>query len=185
MNAEDVALVQRCLDGDEGGLRALVQRFQGLVFAVCLRMLRQREDAEDVTQEVFLRVFRSLNRWDPTRPLKPWIVQIAVNRCRTHLAGRARRPVQAAPALLDSLAAPTGWAVRLVAEEVQHALQSLRPEHRRCFELFYRDQLSCEEIARRLNCPVGTVKTRLHRARRELAEALRRRGMTPDAFHEL
>src|SRR5262249_15779196 len=59
---------------------------------LCVRLLRHRHDAEDVTQEVFLRVFRSLRGWDATRPLKPWIISIAVNRCRTRLTQRSRRP---------------------------------------------------------------------------------------------
>ncbi len=178
---EDLALVQSCLEGDERSLRALVQRFQGLVFGLCLRMLRQREDAEDVTQEVFLRIVRSLNRWDPNRPLKPWIVQITLNRCRTHLARRAKRPVQATEAMLQSLTTETHVASKLIGWEMERALKELREEHRECFVLFYREQLSCQEIADKLGCPVGTVKIRLHRARKELAEILRRRGVTPDA----
>ena len=72
--------------------RALVERFQGIVFGLSVRLLTHRHDAEDVTQEVFIRVFRSLRRWDRTRPLQPWILGIAVNRCRTWMARRARRP---------------------------------------------------------------------------------------------
>src|SRR6202007_885609 len=66
---DDAALVRLCLAGDQQGARELVERFQSMVFAVCVRMLGQREDAEDVTQDVFLRVFRALRSWDPTRPL--------------------------------------------------------------------------------------------------------------------
>src|SRR5947208_17101432 len=92
MSAEDVTLVRRCLRGEAVAIQTLVERFQSEVFGLCVRLLHHRHDAEDVTQEVFLRVFRSLRRWDANRPLKPWIMGIAVNRCRTWLAQRARRP---------------------------------------------------------------------------------------------
>ena len=89
---DDVTLVGRCRRNDPAAVRALIDRFQGAVFGLCLRVLGHRQDAEDVAQEVFLRVFRSLGRWDPARPLRPWVLGIAVNRCRTWLAKRARRP---------------------------------------------------------------------------------------------
>src|SRR6516225_11997172 len=73
-------------------MQRLIEQHQAGVFGLCVRFLNHRQDAEDVTQETFLRVFRSLRRWDKRRPLKPWIMGIAVNRCRTWLAQRARRP---------------------------------------------------------------------------------------------
>ena len=72
MAAEEAALVRRCLDGEAEAVRLLVERFQGDVYGLCVRLLSHRHDAEDVTQEVFLRVFRSLRRWDSSRPLRPW-----------------------------------------------------------------------------------------------------------------
>src|SRR5205823_9731400 len=85
-------LVRRCLRGNDEAIQILVERFQAEVYGLCVRLLHHRHDAEDVTQEVFLRVFRSLHRWDSARPLKPWIMGIAVNRCRTWLTQRTRRP---------------------------------------------------------------------------------------------
>ena len=73
-------------------MRELIERFQAEVFGLSVRMLNHRHDAEDVSQEVFLRVFRSLRRWDPARPLRPWITGITVNRCRTWLSQRSRVP---------------------------------------------------------------------------------------------
>src|ERR1700752_2685833 len=89
---DDAGLVRQCLRGRPEAIRALVDRFQAEVYGLCVRLLNHRHDAEDVTQEVFLRVFRSLRRWDSTRPLKPWIMGIAVNRCRTWMGQRAKRP---------------------------------------------------------------------------------------------
>src|SRR5207253_3793966 len=86
-------LVTLCLRGDERAMLALVERFQGQVFGLCLRMLGQRQDAEDAAQETFVRVLKNLHRWDPERDFEPWLLAIAGNRCRTALAARHRRPV--------------------------------------------------------------------------------------------
>lgn len=171
----EACLVERCMAGDESAMRRFVNRFERLVYGLCLRMLGRREDAEDAAQDVFLRTFRSLHRWDSGRPLTPWLVAIAANRCRTALDRRSRLPVAAA--LPDQ--AETRCASRDLAEELELALDQLRPEYRRCFELFYRQELSVAEVGDRLDVPQGTVKTWLHRARKELVEYLERRGVTP------
>src|SRR5438128_5479567 len=92
MSADEAALVKRCLRGDAEAIHTLVERFESDVYGLCVRLLRHRHDAEDVTQEVFLRVFRSLRRWDSARPLRPWIMGIAVNRCRTCVSRRGKGP---------------------------------------------------------------------------------------------
>ena len=181
---DDAVLVQRCLDGDEAGRRALVEQYQGMVFGVCYRMLGQREDAEDVVQDVFLRVFRSLHRWDAERPLKPWLLTITANRCRTALEKRSRLPVPSDAAA--HLAIEDGRSRgQELAEELQLALATLRDDYRMCFVLFYEQELSCVRIGEILGCPEGTVKTWLHRARLEVLERLRRRGMVSEVEHEL
>ena len=85
------ALSPRGGRGDPGSGRWPLFRPGRGTYGLCVRLLNHRHDAEDVTQEVFLRVFRSLNRWDAVRPLKPWVMGIAVNRCRTWLSQRSRR----------------------------------------------------------------------------------------------
>jgi RNA polymerase sigma factor (sigma-70 family) len=177
--ADDATLVRRCLRDDPAAVRALVERFQGPVYGLCVRLLAHRHDAEDVTQEVFVRVFRSLRRWDRARPLQPWVLAIAANRCRTWLARRARRPEPVdylADVAADPHAGPADDAGEL-AREVTRALADLRPDYRTAFVLFHERNQSYETIAAVLDRPVGTVKTWLHRARLELLDALRRRGM--------
>lgn len=178
MSTDEATLVRQCLRGDPEAVRVLVDQFQVAVFGLCLRLLTNRHDAEDVTQEVFLRVFRSLRRWDSSRPLKPWIMGIAVNRCRTWMVQRARRP-ELADYLQDVVAAPTPDDSGELLIEIQAALKDLRPEFREVFVLFHEQGLPYEEIADALGCPLGTVKTWLHRARLELLERLRKRGMVP------
>ena len=181
---DDAILVRRCLDGDASSMRRLVERYQGRVFGLCYRMLGHREDAEDVAQDVFLRVFRSLRSWDSSSPLVPWLLTIAANRCRTTLGKRAREP--ASTEFYEDLRTDLSLRdTKDLAEELQLALGTLREEYRMCFILFYQQELSCAETAEVMQCPEGTVKTWLHRARRKLSDYLQRRGAVTDAGYEL
>jgi RNA polymerase sigma-70 factor (ECF subfamily) len=165
-------------------MERLVAQYQSDVFGLCVRMMQHRHDAEDVTQEVFLRVFRSLRRWDTRRPLKPWIMGIAVNRCRTWLALRARRPELVE--YLHEIATPHAAddSVEL-SREIEAAVRDLRLEYQSVFLLFHQLGLAYEEISRAMGKPVGTVKTWLHRARLEVLDRLRKRGMISEVGHEL
>lgn len=167
------ALVAQCLAGNELAIRDLIQHFRGAVFGLCLRMLRHHQDAEDVTQETFVRAIRSLGTWQQDRQFRPWLMTIASNRCRSKLTARARRPV--ASEIVTQLPDRTPDDGSNLAEEVTLALGSLRDDYREAFLLFHEHQLSYAEIAERLKCPLGTVKTWVHRARRELVDTLRQR----------
>jgi RNA polymerase sigma factor (sigma-70 family) len=178
VSTEDAKLVRGCLRNDAQAMRSLVERFQTDVYGLCCRLLRHRQDAEDVTQEVFFRVFRSLRGWDAFRPLRPWIMGIAVNRCRTWMTQRTRRP-ELVDYLQDTAACPpTDDSAELLAE-IRAAVDELRPDYRAVFVLFHEQGQPYEEIAEALERPVGTIKTWLHRARLEVLERLKQRGMVP------
>lgn len=174
---DDRGLVEALRAGEPHAPRALVEQFHALVFGLCLRMLRHRHDAEDVTQETFVRALRGLKSFDGDRPLRPWLLGIAANRCRTSLSRRARRPglTDSPEEVVDSrpgVADPDD-----LAAELRTALEKLRPEYRMVFILYHEQSLAYEEIGEALSRPVGTIKTWLHRARAELAEHLSRRGV--------
>jgi RNA polymerase sigma-70 factor (ECF subfamily) len=179
-------LVRRCLAGQQEALADLVRQFQGQVFGLCQRMLGNRHDAEDAAQVVFVRALRNLHRWDPNRDFRPWLLAIAGNYCRTMLLARSRRlPTVVVPedALPDD--GPPSEVLRELQEEFQLALRQLRDEYRLAFVLFHEQQLSYAEIAQVLGCPLGTIKTWVHRARRELALLLKDRGVIEELPHEL
>jgi RNA polymerase sigma-70 factor (ECF subfamily) len=179
VSADDAGLVQQCLLGRPEAIRQLVERFQSEVFGLCVRLLRHRHDAEDVAQEVFLRVFRHLHRWDASRPLRPWVMGIAVNRCRTWLAQRARRP-ESVDYLQDTAPGRPDDDSAELAREIRSAVDELRDDYRAVFVLFHEHGQPYEDIAQALERPVGTIKTWLHRARLEVLDRLRRRGMVPE-----
>ena len=173
-------LIRRCLTGDQGAMLALVERFRGQVFGLCFRMLGQRQDAEDVAQETFVRVLKNLQRWDAARDFEPWLLAIAGNRCRTALSTRKRRP--AAEMLPEQVSdgLPDIQAARNLAEEVTLALAGIREDYRQAFVLFHEQELSYGEIAEAMSVPLGTIKTWVHRARRELIDQLQRRGVVAE-----
>ena len=174
---DDRGLVETLRSGDPQGPSLLVDRFHGLVFGLCLRMMRHRQDAEDVVQETFVRALSAIGGFDPDRPLRPWLLGIAANRCRTALGRRSKRPLiaESAEEAVDhrpGLTDPDD-----LAGELERALGRLRPDYRLVFVLFHEQGLPYDEIALTIDRPVGTVKTWLHRARAELADDLTRRGV--------
>jgi RNA polymerase sigma-70 factor, ECF subfamily len=174
----DRQLALLVMQGDQAAVRELVDRHQGIVLRLCVRMMGCRHDAEDVVQETFVRAVRSMARWDASRPLEPWLLAIAANRCRTAL-GKRRDLLFDQQSMAESYASkgsddlPGGD----LGEEVERALGEIRDEYRQAFCLFHTDELAYAEIAEVLDVPLGTVKTWVHRARKELATILRRRGV--------
>ena len=159
MSSELSALVEQCLAGDQSAVRKLIDLFRGRVYGLCMRMVKEHHDAEDMAQETFVRVFRYLDRWDQGRPLEPWILTIAGNRCRTLLSKRKRCPI--ALPVEDYVAdeRPSTQPASQLAEELHLALGKIRNEYRQAFLMFHEQQLSYAEIAEELQCPLGTVKT--------------------------
>jgi RNA polymerase sigma-70 factor (ECF subfamily) len=175
MSESNAALAEQFRQNDDSAFAELVRRHQSLVFRVCLRILGHRQDAEDATQETFTRMAKYLDRWDSRRPLEPWLVTIAGNRSRTFLARRrVHQPLSAA-----SEPASDGTGQQIAAdslrEEVSLALENLPVNQRRAFQLFHEEGLNYTHIAAVMDCPVGTVKTWVHRARLKLIDHLRER----------
>src|SRR5262249_30141695 len=161
MLMDDPALVEALRAGDPQAPRLLIERYQGVVFGLCYRMLSHRQDAEDVAQETFLRALRAIAAFDAARPLRPWLLEIAANRCRTALARRPRRPTVRCSAPVEDRVDPRAGPADLddLAGELERGLQALRPEYRLVFVLFHEQNLSYDEIASAVSRPIGTVKT--------------------------
>jgi len=165
-DGELVALARR---GDRAAFGRLLRRHQRRVFALGLRWFRNADDADDLVQETFIRVWRSLERFDPDRPFVPWLMTIAVNRAKT-LAARTRSDVEAIDERIPwDGPSPEDHAERArLARDVTEAMGKLPEEQRVVLHLRAVEGLAYREIAEALDIPIGTVMSRLSRAREHL-----------------
>jgi RNA polymerase sigma-70 factor, ECF subfamily len=173
----DTSIIPRCLQGDERAYRELVQRYQRPVYSVAFRMVRSAEDAEDITQETFVRVFRSLARYDPTRSFEAWLFTITTRLSIDLMRRRKVRPISLTREdpetgedhtvdVVDPGLKPDETAAHAEEERQTKALiDALPPHYRIVVMLRHQQDLSYEEIAETLHLPLGTVKARIHRAR--------------------
>lgn len=179
--AEEGALVLRVLRGERDLFRAFVERYERRVYAVALRILGDRHDAEDASQETFVRAFKSLAGFDARRPFAGWLLAIAANVARRHLQRRRRAlpivEVEAAAAGAGALGYESEESAAALRGAVAECLERLSDQKRRALVLLHRDRRSYAEIAAIMGVPIGTVKTAIHRARVDLREMLRAREL--------
>lgn len=173
----DGYLVQRCLEGDRRAFAALVDRYQKPVFNAALRMLRNPEDARDVAQTVFLKVFEHLGDYDPKYRFYSWIYRIALNESVNVISRRTRQEPISGEEIDERRGADDELAVEQAGRRVQGALMILKVEYREVIVLKHFLDLSYEEIGRVLQLPEKTVKSRLFTARQLLKDALQTSGM--------
>jgi RNA polymerase sigma-70 factor (ECF subfamily) len=185
---DESEILRRCLAGDERAYRELVERYQRQVYSIALRMVRRSEDAEDLTQETFVRMFRALDRYDPTRPFAAWLFTITTRLSIDHLRRRRSSPMsifQTEPESGEERMIEVEDTGLKPDEATSHAEEEHRtsdlieslPEHYRIVVMLRHQQdLSYEEIAEALHLPLGTVKARIHRARALLKERIERQS---------
>jgi RNA polymerase sigma-70 factor (ECF subfamily) len=184
VSPSDPELVRRCLAGDERAYRQLIERYERQVYSVALRMARVAEDAEDLTQETFVRMFKALDRYDPTRPFPAWLLTIAARLSIDQLRRRRVKTVslfRSEPGseeehvveFADPQPGPEELTERREEQVRADRLIASLPEHYRIVVVLRHEQgLSYEEISEALRLPLGTVKARIHRARALLKERL-------------
>jgi RNA polymerase sigma-70 factor, ECF subfamily len=180
----DVQLVERCLSGQESAWEDLVKVHTRRVYSICYRFTNSDSEAQDLTQDVFLRVFKNLKSFRAGEGLCiVWLTRLTRNLLIDHYRrtrmDRATESIEDQAAALEentaAMARTDGMlAGREASELLQAALQKLSPELRETVILRDLEELEYREIAKILNVPEGTVKSRLNRGRAELAKALRR-----------
>ena len=168
----DGELLSRAKTGDRGAFGQLVLRHQRRVFALGLRWFRNADDADDLVQETFVRAWRALDRFDETKPFAPWLITIAVNRAKT-MAGRTRPTEELHESILWEGPSPAEDAERARLEsDVHKAMKTLPQEQRIVLHLRAVESMSYREISEALGIPIGTVMSRLARARDEMKRKL-------------
>lgn len=188
----DDALLEACRDGDGTAFDELVRRNQDRIYNLACRMLGSREDALDLTQEVFVRAYGAIHGFRGASQVSTWMYRIAVNLARNRLRDRGRKGRnmgesldqlrESAPAMAEQATAspvtPRDTAERAeLAEALQQCLNELPETYRTVFVLRTVDELRYDEIAEVLDIPSGTVKSRLNQARRLLHAQLAARGL--------
>lgn len=187
MDTDDKILVARCREGDRSAFRAIVSKYERRVYGIVIGMIRDREESWDLTQDIFVKVYRHLDSFEGNSSLYTWIYRIAVNLCIDHL--RRKRIVkveyddtraQGEPSDVvfplmsqtDSEAPPK----RLLREElmakVNTALEQLSPKHKQMIILREVEGLSYQEISDVLGISIGTVMSRLFHARKNMQKVL-------------
>jgi len=176
MTTDDSELFRRAIRGDRDAFGDLVIRHQTAAFHVAYRMLGNREDAEDITQEAFLRAFRSLRSFDPNRPFEPWLKKITVNLCLNHLERKRDLPLDPERMIMEKDPA-SPMETRIEARDrsrlIRRELLRLPPRYRAAIELRHFQELSYTELAEALGCPLNQIKSDLFRARRILMKNMR------------
>jgi RNA polymerase sigma-70 factor, ECF subfamily len=176
-HAPDSALVEHIMAGDERALAALYDRYSGMLFAMLLRILRDRQAAEEVLQDLFLQLWRNAGSFDASRGSLPaWLMVIGRNRAISRLRRRSNQEttedVEAWPA--SAVASPVdieGEMQRaLLTEKLRAAMAALPREQREAVELAYFEGMTQTEIAQRTGSPLGTVKSRVRAALQSLKE---------------
>lgn len=182
----DAKLVARVQAGDKAAFDLLVLKYQRKILRLLSRMLRDQSEIEDVMQEAFIKAYRALPQFRGDSAFYTWLYRIAINTARNWMASQARRP--SSPSLhqsedgetfdeidnlTDNNTPESLLASREIAESVNQSIQALPAELRTAIVLREIEGLSYEEIAQAMGCPIGTVRSRIFRAREAIAIKLR------------
>jgi RNA polymerase sigma-70 factor (ECF subfamily) len=188
LNEEQVWLEQ-AMEGDQVAFGKLVEAYQTPVYNLAYRMLNNSGEAEEAAQEAFVRAYTRLDSYNPAHKFSTWLLSITSNYCIDQIRKRRAlllsidEPLPPHPALhSDGAKGPEAQAVMSEQQElVQSLLQELQPEYREAVVLRYWYELSYDEIAEMMDTTVSAIKSRLFRARRQLAEVGLERGIVPAA----
>lgn len=173
--AQDARLLARVLDGDHEAFNQIMRNHEDRVFSVCLRIMGSREQALDAVQETFLTAFRKAGQFKGNSALGTWIYRIAVNTCYDLLRKQKRKAADPIPEHLDPAdhSAEDAMDSAALRPELQRALAALPEDFRSAVVLADIEGLGLNQVAEIVGAPVGTVKSRVFRGRRLLAEMLR------------
>jgi RNA polymerase sigma-70 factor (ECF subfamily) len=178
MADDEIVLIQRAQRGDHGAFGRLALAYEGVLFNLALRMVKDREDARDLTQETFLKAYRGLSGFDTRYRFFSWLYRIMMNECLNFLKAR-RSYARIDERMPGSDPSPEEHASgREIERMIESALMELRVELREVIVLRHFLQLSYAEMSDVLHMPAKTIKSRLYSARRQLGDILHRKGVT-------
>lgn len=174
----DRLLLLQAKQGNSTAFGDIVRRYQNAVFSVCYRLLGNRQEAEDLSQQSFIRIYQRLHTFDIERPFLPWVRRVAANVCFNAMERRRLESVDVETVEATLPAPPQANPADQVAaqetvDRLHAAVLALPPAYRAVIELRHFQELSYEEVGELLKLPLNTIKSHLFRARKLLAEALK------------
>lgn len=174
----DLDLLRRALEGDDGAFTELVKRHEDRIFALALRMMGSRSDAFDATQETFLTAYRKGKGFKGDSAFSTWLYRVGINTCKDLLRKRARTPIPTDDEVQISRSAYDPAVAERVATrlDVRNALARLPDDYREAVAMHDLGGIPYEEIAQITGAAIGTVKSRISRGRRKLAELMEHRA---------
>ncbi len=184
--ADEAQVVIWARNGDYAAFEELVRRYRNDVFALSYHYLRNREEAWDISQEVFIKVHRALKTFRGESSFKTWLLRITANRCKDFFKKRRLKTVAFDEAIGQDGPAPLAagpekaLANKELGQAIQTAVDGLSEKHRSAFVLREYEGLSYEQMAEVMGCSLGTVMSRLHHARKKLQTALQAMGVVED-----
>lgn len=186
MQEDEATWLNQALKGDSQAFTVLVEMYQRPVYNLCYRMLSNAEDAEDAAQETFLRAYKSMRRYDNSRPFSTWLLSIAAHYCIDQIRRRRFQIVSLEDLPVPDVPDPSpgmesGLARREEQRRVRAMLDGLDPTDRAAVVMYYWYDFSYEEIAQALKLTLSAVKSRLHRSRRAMAETWQDQQALPAA----
>ena len=162
--------------GDRAAFRELVRIMMPRLFAVVYSMVGNADEVNDILQDTFVRAYRGLPKLRQPEAFAGWITRIAVNTARTRLSRRREYPMEPTAPLFQLQGKSDNTVQELEQEDIQRvlhqAMNQLSPEHREVVAMVELEEMNCAEAAKILDCPAGTVRSRLHYARKRLKELL-------------
>jgi RNA polymerase sigma factor (sigma-70 family) len=175
LEATDLELIQKTLDGDQDAFSHIVTRYKRLVYSIVFNMVKNREEADDVSQEVFLRIYKALARYNPEFKFSTWASKITTNLCMDILRKKKHDtvPIEDALGVSDGKETPEEeYISNEKSKRIRKAIEELPEMYRVPVILFHQNGLSYEEMMKILNEPMTIIKNRLYRARLLLREKL-------------
>lgn len=185
----DATLIERLRANDFEALGLLFDRHYPLIYRTAMAITRDSAVADDIAQDCFLKLHQYAHRIDTSLPLTPWLYRVTVNLAYTWITRRQKRRISI-ELLVDQLMSPAMYAPEHLAEQgelqrrIRRAIDSLHDNQRVVVLMHYLSGMNLDEIAETLNCPVGTVKSRLHYAREKLRQQLATETEVEDVGYE-
>jgi len=186
----NVNLIKKCKNNDRAAFDSLLSKHEGYLYNICYGYTFDREEALDIMQEVYIKIFRNIHSFDETRSLLPWLKKIAINTCLNYKRDNKKLPQLSLnlendenekSSLLDCIAATDDTEETAIFHETQEivikSLQGIPDNYRLPLTLRYLENMSYEEIAVTLKQPIGTVKNSVYRARNIMKKTLQTYGV--------